>query len=97
MRDYAGIIRWTAERFGPAQTRIYKQTLLLALAALKAGPTATGVRPRADLGPGIFVLHVAREGRKGRHLIVFRISGDNTIDVLRLLHDGMDLPGHFSR
>ena len=39
-------------------------------------------------------LHVARGGRKGRHLILFRIdptAPTPTIDVLRLLHDAMDI------
>jgi len=43
------------------------------------------------------VFHVARGGRKGRHIILFRIGSPAkppTIDVLRLLHDAMDLPHH---
>ena len=37
---------------------------------------------------------MARGGRKGRHFVLFRIgseSGRELIDVLRLLHDAMDL------
>jgi plasmid stabilization system protein ParE len=26
---------------------------------------------------------------------VFRVGGENLIDVLRVLHDSMDLPRHF--
>ncbi|MDR2189232.1 MAG: hypothetical protein LBE62_14500 [Azonexus sp.] len=52
------------------------------------------MKKRDDLGPGIRLLHVARKGRKGSHFIVFRASGEHTIDVLRMLYDGMDLPGH---
>lgn len=42
-------------------------------------------------------LHVARNGRKGRHFIMFRVEDieeENQIDVLRLLHDSMDLERH---
>lgn len=90
-QDYANIIRWTANNFGPQQTRVYKQTILLALDALKAGPGIIGVKQRDDLGAGIHALHIARNGRKGRHFILFRIAQPDTIQVLRILHDSMDL------
>lgn len=92
-RDHADIIRWTAERFGPEQARVYQATIRLAFAALRTGPDALGVHQRDDIAPGIFALHVAHNGRKGRHCIVFRVNSDERVmDVLRLLHDTMDLP-----
>ncbi len=42
-------------------------------------------------------LHVARRGRAGRHLVVYRIGGTedpSIIEVIRLLHDSMDLSRH---
>jgi toxin ParE1/3/4 len=33
-------------------------------------------------------------GRKGRHLVVFRMADAQAIDVIRLLHDSMDLAKH---
>ena len=54
-------------------------------------------RRREDIGLGIRTLHVARRGRKGPHLVVFRVApppNEQVIDVLRLLHDSMDLPRH---
>jgi toxin ParE1/3/4 len=82
------------QTFGVRQTKIYETTLRQALHALSSGPDIPGVQQREDLGPGIRTLHVARKGRKGRHLIVLRIGSDRIIDVLRLLHDSMDLPSH---
>lgn len=96
-QDYQAILRWTVENFGRAQARTYAKTLNSALQDLAKGPSMTGVRPREDIGPGIHTLHVARHGRKGRHFVVFRIvpSPDTSIiEVLRLLHDSMDLPRH---
>lgn len=96
-QDYQAILRWTVENFGRAQARTYAKTLNSALQDLAQGPSLTGVRPREDIGPGIHALHVARHGRKGRHFVVFRIvpSPDTSIiEVLRLLHDSMDLPRH---
>jgi len=96
-QDYQAILHWTVENFGRAQARTYAKTLNSALQDLAQGPSLTGVRPREDIGPGIHTLHVARQGRKGRHFVVFRIvpSPDTSIiEVLRLLHDSMDLPRH---
>lgn len=48
-----------------------------------------------DIAPGIRTLHVARQGRKGRHLVMFRVAPERVIEVLRLLHDSMDLSRHW--
>lgn len=95
-KDRARIIRWTVNRFGPRQAEIYAETIALALEALGDGPEIIGVKQRDDLAPGIRTLHVARNGRKGRHFIVFRTIGNSTIEVLRLLYDGMELADHLS-
>jgi toxin ParE1/3/4 len=50
-------------------------------------------RARDDIQPGIRALHVARQGRAGRHFVVLRVAGSD-IDVLSLLHDSMDPPRH---
>ena len=94
--DFRGIVQWTAERFGRAQARAYAETLSMALAALAVGPTAIGVKPRDDIAKGLFSFHVTRSGRKGRHFVIFRVARnqDPAIEVLRLLHDSMDVPRH---
>ena len=84
--DVRGIVLWTANRFGGAQARVYADTLSRAIRALAEGPAVPGARRRDDIAKGIMALHVARGGRKGRHVVV--------IDVLRVLHDAMDLPRH---
>ena len=95
--DYRQILRWTMENFGSAQARSYADTLSSALNALSAGPAIIGVKDRPEIGNNIRTLHVARNGRKGRHFVMFRvgsIQGRDVIDVLRLLHDSMDLERH---
>ena len=96
-RDFQEILRWTVANFGPRQAKAYSRTLSSALHNLALGPSIPGARLREDIGPGIHTLHVARKGRKGRHFVVFRVAAPNSsevIDVLRLLHDSMDLPHH---
>lgn len=93
-RDIADILAWTAERVGRQQARRHAESLLRAVQSLEGGPDAAGARGREDLAPDIRLLHVARTGRKGRHFVVYRVSGEHMIDVLRVLHESMDLPRH---
>jgi len=95
--DFRQILRWTVDNFGSAQARVYTDTLSSALKALSAGPSVIGVKERPEIGSNIWTLHVARNGRKGRHFIMFRVAGaqdSKVIDILRLLHDSMDLERH---
>lgn len=96
--DFAQIVRWTANQFGTRQAQTYARTLSLAIEALSAeGLEVPGSLGGDDILAGLRLLHVARKGRKGRHLVVFRVRMvDETpvFEVLRVLHDAMDLPRH---
>ena len=95
--DLQNILEWTLAQFGAAQVRNCAETLSAALETLTYGPAIAGVRARDDIANGLFTLHVARLGRKGRHFLLFRAGKDEAakvIDVLRILHDAMDLLRH---
>ena len=95
--DFEEILRWTAEHLGETQAEAYAETLLDAIEALGTGPDAVGARARDELAKGVFTLHAARGGRKARHFIVFRVAskrGDRSVEILRILHDAMDLRRH---
>ena len=95
--DIQDILHWTVGQFGEAQARVYAETLSAALEALTAGPRVPGAKARDDIAKGLFTIHVARHGRRGRHFVVFRIGQDQgreVIEVLRVLHYAMDLPRH---
>jgi toxin ParE1/3/4 len=96
-QDFQAIIAWTIEHFGKDQALAYAETLALALEALTEGPSIIDARRRDEILKGLCSLHVARNGRKGRHFVMFRVAakGSDLIEVLRLLHDSMDLPRHF--
>ena len=95
--DFREILRWTVAQFGETQARVYAETLSAAITDLAAGPTVIGTRERNNIAKGLFTLHVARKGRKGRHFAMFRIGQDRdreVIEILRVLHDAMDLQRH---
>jgi len=91
--DYDDILRWTTRQFGTRQAAAYGALLAAALTRLERGPSIAGTRSRGEIGEGLLTLHLAR---RGRHLILFRVGSETerTIDVLRILHDAMDLARH---
>jgi len=95
--DFQDILGWTAEKFGEAQASAYAKTLSDAIEALTDGPMVPGAKASDEIGRGLLTLHVARDGHKGRHFVLFQIGCDDekaVIEVLRLLHDAMDLARH---
>ena len=93
-RDFDEIFLWTVEHFGIDQARAYRGVILDALQALREGPDIPGARLHPGLPRAFKTLHVARARKRGRHFIVFDASTKRRIDVLRILHDAMDLPRH---
>jgi toxin ParE1/3/4 len=48
-------------------------------------------RARDEIRRGIRTFHIARRGHPARHLFVYRVAPDGSIQVIRLLHDAMEL------
>ncbi len=92
--DLISIKIWTTEKFGASQAAKYLEVITSALEDLMTGPEPIGSMSREEIGPNIRSLHVHRRGNKGRHLLVFKEARNQTIEVLRLLHDSMDLTRH---
>lgn len=93
-RDLVDIVKWTAQNFGARQAEYYAETVTLAIEALNDGPQILGAKARDEIALGVRTLHVARNGRKGRHFVVFKVSDEDVLEVLRLLHDSMELARH---
>jgi toxin ParE1/3/4 len=92
--DFSEIITWTVKNSGGPQAETYAEPLTLAIEALHDWPEQLGAKARDDIEPGIRTLHVVRQGRSGRYFLVLSAAKDHYIDVLRLLHDWMDLARH---
>jgi toxin ParE1/3/4 len=93
-KDFARILTYTGDTFGPRQAEIYETTLLSAIALLGTDPEILGSVARDELRPGIRSLHVARNGRRGRHVIMYRAKPEQVIEIVRILHDAMDFARH---
>lgn len=92
--DFASILVWTTENFGTRQARLYRQTILHAIGELANGPDIAGSKARDEILPGLRTLHIARHGRRGRHLLLYRVGQGRIIEIGRILHDQMDPQRH---
>lgn len=88
------ILQWTTDQFGGRQASVYGRTLIDALSALSVDPFVADSHARDEIQQGLRSLHIARHGRRGRHLILYRTAGQRTIDILRILHDSMEIGRH---
>ena len=96
-QDYQEIVKKSAQDFGAIEAEVYAETLEMAINALREkGPKTIGAKKREEIGPGIFTLHAARHERKASHFLVFRVLEIQTIEILRILHERMDLARHLS-
>jgi toxin ParE1/3/4 len=93
-RDLENIVAWTREEFGSKRALAYVTSINAAMERLEEGPFALGTVDRPEIGPAIRTLHIARISGRGRHLLMFAQSEHGTIEILRILHDAMDLPRH---
>jgi toxin ParE1/3/4 len=94
--DFANILKWTAENFGARQSLVYRDVLVQAIGELADGPDVTGSKARDEIMPGLRTLHIARRGRRGSHFLMYRAASERTIEIVRILHDRMDLQRYVS-
>src|SRR5271166_1360004 len=79
--DFANILKWTTEKFGARQSRIYRNTLVQAIGELADGPDVAGSKTRDEIMPGLRTLHVAWHGRRGSHFLIYRAAPWSTIEI----------------
>jgi len=92
--DFANILKWTTENFGARQSRAYRDTLVHVIGELAQGPDIVGSKVRDEIMPGLRTLHVARRGRRGSHVLMYRVGPNSAIEIVRILHDRMDFQRH---
>jgi toxin ParE1/3/4 len=83
--DLDEIVDYTADRWGVDQAAFYLRQLRNHIEAVAAQPKAG--RPCPDIRPGYY------RTKSGSHVIFYRLTGQG-IDVIRILHERMDLGRH---
>ncbi len=103
--DIVDILRSSQLQFGGAARHRYQALILTALQEIAALPQRIGTAGRDDIAPGLRSYHLthsrqsARQSRayvkKPRHIVFYRVLTGDVIEVVRLLHDAMDVQLHF--
>ncbi|OHT21752.1 type II toxin-antitoxin system RelE/ParE family toxin [Edaphosphingomonas haloaromaticamans] len=76
-QDIRQIFLWTHDRFGVEQARRYRGLILGVIRALTDGPDVLGSREVPEVLPGAKILHIARGGQRGRHLLLYKVESEN--------------------
>ncbi len=106
--DIQAALIWSAEHFGMAAQDRYFALISQAFRDLRQDPQRAGSNMVPDLGPEFgggrrlyhlrhsrnHVTPVADRVKNPRHFIVYRVAGDSTLRIARLLHDRTDIPRH---
>ncbi len=87
--DIDGIWDYTADRWGIAQADRYILALRATCDAI--GRNEVPGRDASAIRPGY------RKVPSGRHVIFFRLTADGAVDIVRVLHERMDVDAQFER
>ncbi len=102
--DIVDTLRFTEMRLGPSAKRQYCNQLQATLHALAEKPAHACSSTRDELFPGLRSLHlsfnklVMDDGRinSPRHIVFYRTGPDQVIEILRILHDAMEITQHLN-
>lgn len=102
--DITELLDWSEATFGLAARRRYEALVAATLSDLAEDWQRIGSVRRDDLGIGCRVYHLRHSRRRARteaglvqsprHIAVYRLAASDTVVILRVLHESMDLTRH---
>jgi toxin ParE1/3/4 len=102
--DIVSILAWSFDKFGGAACRRYEALFVEAFDSLCKNPEKFGSIARPEFGDSVRTYHLrfsrdearTEEGivHKPRHLLAYRLRGEQELEVVRILHDSMELERH---
>ncbi|MEO4017144.1 type II toxin-antitoxin system RelE/ParE family toxin [Pseudomonas rossensis] len=102
--DIVDILRLSQTQFGDQARQRHQALILAALQAIAGTPYRIGSQDRDELAPGLRSYHLiySRQQAKHphgtvknpRHIVFYRVANDDVIEVVRLLHDAMEVQLH---
>lgn len=102
--DIVDILRLSQTQFGDQARQRHQALILAALQALADTPYRIGSHDRDELAPGLCSYHLiySRQQAKQthgmvkspRHIVFYRVASDDVIEVVRLLHEAMEVQLH---
>jgi toxin ParE1/3/4 len=102
--DIVDILRHSETQFGGQARQCYQALILAALQAIANTPYRIGSYERNELETGLRSYHLIYSRQKAkqthgmvkspRHVVFYRVANDEVIEVVRLLHDAMEVKLH---
>ena len=102
--DIVEILDWTEKNFGPRTMGRYRSLIRTAIDEVASNPELAGSTPHPEVAPAWRTYHLfhsrKNSGPRGqrirnpRHLLLYRVTEDNVIEIARVLHDSMELTDH---
>lgn len=102
--DIVDILRLSQAQFGDQARQRYQTLILTALQAIAGTPYRIGNHDRDELAPGLRSYHLTYSRQQAkhpygtvkspRHIVFYRVASDEAIEVVRLLHDAMEVQLH---
>ncbi|MBO1537186.1 type II toxin-antitoxin system RelE/ParE family toxin [Pseudomonas sp. OA65] len=102
--DIIDILKLSRMQFGDQARQRYQALILAALQAIAGTPYRIGNLERDELAPDLRSYHLiySRQQAKHphgtvkspRHIVFYRVVNDDVIEVVRLLHDAMEVQLH---
>lgn len=100
-RDIEECLLWSASNFGIPAARRYRKLLAVAIGEIANDPQLPGSKTWDDLQPGVRLYHLVHSRKRApvdglivkrpRHFIAYRVSKGDTLEVLRVLHERMNI------
>lgn len=102
--DIVAILSLSQRQFGDQARQRYQALILAAFQGIAEVPHRVGSQDRSELAPGVrsYHLNFSRQQaklpqgtvKKPRHLVLYRVASDEVVEIIRLLHDAMELHLH---
>lgn len=102
--DIADTLRFTEVRLGESVRNRYQDLLQTTFHSIAEQPTLPASMMRDELSPGLRSLHLSfnvmkvADGRllRPRHIVFYRTGTDQAVEILRILHDAMEVAQHLN-
>ncbi|UUQ64859.1 type II toxin-antitoxin system RelE/ParE family toxin [Pseudomonas fuscovaginae UPB0736] len=106
LHDIEDVLRYSQAQFGSRARGRYQELIRTAIEDLALAPDRVGSSPRDELAEGLrsfHLIHVRQQAatstgrvQKPRHVVFYRLADDQVIEIVRILHDAMEVRQHLT-
>ncbi|WP_248801197.1 type II toxin-antitoxin system RelE/ParE family toxin [Pseudomonas sp. MWU13-2105] len=106
LSDIEDVLRYSHVQFGSHARVRYQALIRSAIEDLAETPNRVGSSPRDELSEGLrsfHLTHVRKQAatatgtvQRPRHVVFYRLADDQVIEIVRILHDAMEVRQHLT-